>query len=125
MHREKAIADGRAYRARNRAQVNAALKRWAARNTEKRAATVKKWNAANPALVRAKLAKYRAVKLRATPPWADLKAIEAIYAEAVAKGLHVDHIVPLQGRTVCGLHVPWNLQLLTKSENSRKNNSHD
>jgi hypothetical protein len=64
----------------------------------------------------------RAAKLQATPPWADRKAIEAVYAEARHAGLTVDHIYPLKGRNSCGLHVPWNLQLLTQVENSAKGN---
>lgn len=61
---------------------------------------------------------------RATPPWADRAAIKAIYVEARAKGLHVDHIVPLKSKLVCGLHVETNLQLLTPEENRRKGNRH-
>lgn len=62
------------------------------------------------------------------PPWANGAAIRAIYAEAKRltreTGIqhHVDHIIPLQGERVTGLHVETNLQILTGSENSRKRN---
>lgn len=65
----------------------------------------------------------------ATPLWADRKAIKALYAEArrlsaVTGTKHeVDHIIPLQGQKVCGLHVPWNLRVITKAENVRKHSS--
>lgn len=83
---------------------------------------------ANKSAYLAKWAKRRAQKLQATPKWADLKAIDAIYAEAarltVETGIQheVDHIVPLQGKTVCGLHVDWNLQILTRAANRSKSN---
>ena len=72
-------------------------------------------------------ARYRARKIRATPRWLTVMQIEemkAIYTKGVTTGLTVDHIIPLRGKTVCGLHVPWNLQLLTRSENSKKNNQY-
>jgi hypothetical protein len=65
-------------------------------------------------------AKHRAKFLKAIPAWADLAAIERLYTEAAVSGMHVDHIYPLQGATVCGLHVANNLRLLTPLENLKK-----
>ena len=62
------------------------------------------------------------IELRATPAWADKDAIAAIYQEAAARGMHVDHAIPLRGKNVCGLHVETNLQLLTPLDNRRKGN---
>lgn len=71
----------------------------------------------------------KARKLQASPPWADLRKIKEIYIEAgelrekSGGSYHVDHIIPLQGRTVCGLHVESNLQILTAHENQVKSNT--
>lgn len=67
----------------------------------------------------------KARRIQATPAWANLEAIRAFYAEAEALGLHVDHVIPMRGRLVCGLHVENNLQLLDSVANMRKNNSFD
>lgn len=76
-------------------------------------------------------AKYRASKINATPDWLSdnqLKLIESFYYAAKdAQDLfgvlyHVDHIVPLQGKNVCGLHVPWNLRVIPAKDNISKGN---
>jgi hypothetical protein len=65
----------------------------------------------------------------ASPPWVDWKAIRRIYAQCARvtadTGVehHVDHIIPIKGKNVCGLHVPWNLQILPGAENRRKSNT--
>jgi hypothetical protein len=82
----------------------------------------------NPHVRRAITAKRRAVLLKATPVWADFEKIKAFYETADALGMltgewhEVDHIIPLQGRTVCGLHCPANLQVVPRSVNRAKSN---
>jgi 5-methylcytosine-specific restriction endonuclease McrA len=63
-------------------------------------------------------------KLKRTPKWADLMKIKEIYKNC-PEGMTVDHIIPLRGENISGLHVENNLQYLTRSENSRKGNSFD
>lgn len=77
-----------------------------------------------PERILADVRKRQAAKLKRTPKWADLTAIRAFY-EARPKGLVIDHIVPLRGRTVSGLHVLNNLQYLTEADNLAKNNLFD
>ena len=91
----------------------------------------KVYSKSNPAKICSKAAKRRAYKLSATPSWLtdEHKAsIDSVYW--LAKDLkaisgeeyHVDHIIPLKGNDVCGLHVPWNLQVLSAADNLKKSN---
>jgi len=82
-----------------------------------------KYRATNKAKLNYQSALYRANRLKATPPWADLKAIRAFYKKCPV-GYEVDHIVPLKGKNVRGLHLLHNLQYLTISENRSKGNKH-
>ena len=78
------------------------------------------------------LEKYYARELRtkqAMPLWADRTEIARIFRDAkkvtIETGIkyEVDHIVPITGKTVCGLHTPHNLQIITATENKRKYNT--
>lgn len=61
---------------------------------------------------------------RAIPKWADFSSIRKLYKDAEIYGMEVDHIVPISGKLVCGLHWEGNMQLLPKAENIRKGNRH-
>ena len=85
----------------------------------------------NPSKVSAHKARYRAAKFQATPQWLtidDNEKIEEFYRISqqlqlsTCEEYHVDHIVPLQGNNVCGLHVPWNLRVIPAKENLSKSN---
>lgn len=76
----------------------------------------------------------RALKLKATPKWLSayqLQHIEIYYqlaqllTEKFSIQMDVDHIIPLKGKNVSGLHVPWNMQIMCHSENVKKNNRLD
>lgn len=57
----------------------------------------------------------------ATPKWIDIESIANFYKQT-PKGYHVDHIIPLNGKNVSGLHVLWNLQYLPAKDNMKKGN---
>lgn len=75
----------------------------------------------------------RANSLRATPPWltnqqreqiANIYRVAVKVSESTGKDHDVDHIIPLKGKNVCGLHVPWNLAILPASLNRSKGNAY-
>ena len=133
-NREQNREYSREYRKANPDKIKALNDAWQAKNYEKYLGISSAWKLRNKAHVRTKAAARRALKLQRTPAWLteeDLAAIKAKYVEAAEKtrttGVpwHVDHIVPLQGKNVCGLHVPWNLQVILGRENMRKGNRHE
>ena len=77
-----------------------------------------------------KTRKRKIAKLNRTPFWLNdgqLLEMQSVYKycaslRAVGLDYEVDHIIPLQGKTVSGLHAPWNLQVITASENASKGN---
>lgn len=105
-------------------------KKWSEKNKVKERERLRKYQADNPHKMLARKTKYRATQLNATPAWSNASEIVDFYEAARAfriytgQEYHVDHIVPLQGKTVCGLHVPANLQVLTGSDNISKGNRH-
>lgn len=90
----------------------------------------RQWRQENVGRINAWSAKRRAAISRATPSWADFEAIAAMYEQSqeISKltGIehHVDHYYPINGKTVCGLHVQENLQVITKQENLDKGDKH-
>jgi len=127
-NREAESARQAEYRKANRESVAAKNAEWYQENRESVAAKNAEWTKENPDKCRAIAAKRKAAKLQRTPAWVDFEAIKAVYAEAhrleELDGIprHVDHVIPLQGELVSGLHIASNLKILTAEENLSKSN---
>jgi hypothetical protein len=95
-------------------------------NREKNLMESAVWAKNNAYRKRASTANRRALVLKATPKWANKEVINNLYKEAdsISKfanyQFEVDHIIPLQGKNVCGLHVENNLQIISMVQNRQK-----
>jgi hypothetical protein len=114
-YRDKYIARAR----RNYADVKANPEKMEARRVKTRI-----WKRANKKIVLANVRARQARLKQRTPAWANLKAMREIYVNC-PEGYHVDHVVPLNGENVSGLHVEFNLQYLSAEENIKKSNKFD
>lgn len=110
------------------------MKIWRDNNAEKRRDYRIFYNKTWPEKVNEKNAKRRAARLNAVPKWLteeDNNKIKEFYKQSTRlteeTGIkhHVDHIIPLQGENVSGLHHPDNIQVIAAEENMRKSNSYE
>lgn len=127
-HPEKSKARELRYRESHRKQIAGRTAAWYLKNKERNHRNTARWYAKNKDKGAAKSAKYRLTQKLATPVWANRIAMGEMYSLAAIKTKltmepwHVDHIVPLKSKLVCGLHTHYNLQVIKGSENSSKNN---
>lgn len=105
------------------AQRARSREKWA-NNPDKVRATNKAWADKNDGIWNYYGAKRRAALRKRTPCWVNFDAIKEVYKNC-PKGYHVDHIIPLRGKLVSGLHVAENLQYLPAHENLSKHNHYE
>jgi hypothetical protein len=126
-NKERIAAQKKAWVESNREHVRELERKYAVSNAVNKEAARQKWKTANPNKDRAAKAANRADRIMRAPAWADKERIKAYYnvcaffneVNGYAK-YHVDHIIPLNGKKVSGLHVHNNLQVIPAVENLRK-----
>jgi hypothetical protein len=121
-HRDRVLSATRAYKQAHPEQADK-VREWHLAHSERIRAIQAKYDKTHKREHAARESKRRARILKALPGWADLRRIEQIYKNC-PPGYHVDHIYPLQGKEVSGLHVENNLQYLPASENCKKGNKY-
>ena len=144
-NKEQINARNKKYWDRNKDRLNAAHRAWvqknkerkrqmdkeyAAKNRDKINASSRAYYARNKVECRERCARRGRMQKLSTPKWANFSAILLKYKEretmSLVTGLvhHVDHIIPLQGENVCGLHIAENLRVILARDNLAKSNKH-
>ncbi len=123
-NKEKAQTSTKKWRTANPGKSNRSMKNWQEVHRARMLASAKIYRSKNKKAHVAHQSQRRAAKLQRTPKWANLEELKQWYQNC-PDGMTVDHIIPLQGELVSGLHVPGNLQYLTMTENVMKNNRFD
>jgi hypothetical protein len=127
---DAAKAAGKRYYEKNRPAV---IARAAARPAEEKRRNRAEYKDRNVDVVRADTSVRKRRHREATPRWltpSERLQMRELYVQArkmtelTRERYVVDHIVPLRGESVCGLHVPWNLRVITQDENLKKSNKH-
>ena len=122
------------YRRANMPRIRAIAANYREKNREKINARSNDWVKSNRLNSTLNTAKYRSAKLQRTPAWLtefDLLKIKCLYQLAAMRtkesdcDWNVDHIIPLKGKRVSGLHVPDNLRVIPARENKRKLNKYE
>lgn len=127
-NREKLLTYQREYRAQHRDRIIALDKAWKEKNPEHWRALRRRHYENNRFVHYARSGAYRGHRAKAQPKWANTFFIAEIYhlASLRTKHLgikhHVDHIVPLRSKLVCGLHCESNLRVIPAIENNKKSN---
>lgn len=125
-NKEDQKANSRAYYQAHKEKAKARIRSYYQKHKKEKAVYGKGWRRENKGLVKANVRKYQAAKLNRTLEWLtpeQLQQIKDFYLNC-PEGMVVDHIIPLRGKYVSGLHHPDNLQYLTESENSSKRNNY-
>jgi len=131
VNKDSILEQTRIYKDKNKSVILEKQKEYYSENKEYYRDYNKQYEQVNRSKRVAINSKRRAAKLQALPKWLtkdELEQIEELFLCArmfklyTGEEYHVDHIVPLQGENVCGLHVPWNLQVIPAKENLSKSN---
>lgn len=128
---EKHKARNKEWRKKNRDRCAETQRAWNAKNREKRNDLSKKWRSENHSVMIAHVKKRKLDKLNRTPVWltdddfwmmSEMYHLAEIRTKITGIVWHVDHVIPLRGKTVSGFHVPSNLRVITAQENMKKGN---